>query len=150
MDREAWPAAIHGVTKSRTRMSDWTELNWTELRTMVMEKVSGNSVSFQDLLKRNQKSESFKLMRSARWWRAYTGYSKAPYSPHWCGWLQAWGAQNEPRASSCTTRRTPKTMEMMKMTQEAAWRASHWTIWDNLIIKIKKEYLTNYNINNRL
>ena len=30
MDREAWSAAIHGVTKSWTRLSDWTELNWTE------------------------------------------------------------------------------------------------------------------------
>ena len=30
MDREAWRAVIHGVTKSRTRLSDWTELNWTE------------------------------------------------------------------------------------------------------------------------
>ena len=28
MDREAWHAAIHGVTKSQTRLSDWTELNW--------------------------------------------------------------------------------------------------------------------------
>ena len=28
MDREVWHAAIHGVTKSRTRLSDWTELNW--------------------------------------------------------------------------------------------------------------------------
>ena len=28
MDREAWRAAVHGVTKSRTRLSDWTELNW--------------------------------------------------------------------------------------------------------------------------
>ena len=27
MDREAWHTAIHGVTKSRTRLSDWTELN---------------------------------------------------------------------------------------------------------------------------
>ena len=26
MDREAWRAAIHGVTKSRTRLSNWTEL----------------------------------------------------------------------------------------------------------------------------
>ena len=28
MDREAWRAAIHGVAKSRTRLSDWTELNY--------------------------------------------------------------------------------------------------------------------------
>ena len=31
MDREAWCAAIHGVAKSQTRLSDWTELNRTEL-----------------------------------------------------------------------------------------------------------------------
>ena len=29
MDREVWCAAIHVVAKSRTRLSDWTELNWT-------------------------------------------------------------------------------------------------------------------------
>ena len=28
MDREAWRAVIHGVTKSRTRLSYWTQLNW--------------------------------------------------------------------------------------------------------------------------
>ena len=27
MDRQAWHAAVHGVAKSRTRLSDWTELN---------------------------------------------------------------------------------------------------------------------------
>ena len=30
MDREAWHAVVHGVAKSRTRLSNWTELNWTE------------------------------------------------------------------------------------------------------------------------
>ena len=30
MDREAWRATIHGVAKSQTWLSDWTELNWTE------------------------------------------------------------------------------------------------------------------------
>ena len=30
LDREVWRAAAHGVAKSQTRLSDWTELNWTE------------------------------------------------------------------------------------------------------------------------
>ena len=29
MDREAWHAAVHEVSKSWTQLSDWTELNWT-------------------------------------------------------------------------------------------------------------------------
>ena len=31
MDSEAWHAVIHGVAKSPTWLSDWTELNWTIL-----------------------------------------------------------------------------------------------------------------------
>ena len=30
MDRESWRAAIQGVAKSQSRLSDWTELNWTD------------------------------------------------------------------------------------------------------------------------
>ena len=31
MDREAWHAVVHGLTKSQTQLSNWNEVNWTEL-----------------------------------------------------------------------------------------------------------------------
>ena len=41
MDREAWRAAIYGVAKSRTRLSDWTELNWMQLPVPIVSKTEG-------------------------------------------------------------------------------------------------------------
>ena len=32
IDRETWHAAVHGITRSGTQVSNWTELNWMELR----------------------------------------------------------------------------------------------------------------------
>ena len=51
MDREAWRAAIHGVAKSQTHLSDWTELNWTWFcdwvdEDGVGERTIANAVSF--------------------------------------------------------------------------------------------------------
>ena len=36
MDGEAWHAASHGVSKSRTQLSDWTELNWCWYHTVLI------------------------------------------------------------------------------------------------------------------
>ena len=44
IDREAWHAAIHGVAKSWTRLSDWTELNWNWCKTF---KVFSNNYNFK-------------------------------------------------------------------------------------------------------
>ena len=40
VDREAWHAAIHGVAKSQTWLSDWTELNWRLIHVEVWQKTT--------------------------------------------------------------------------------------------------------------
>ena len=47
MDREAWRSAIHGVAKSRTRLSDWAELNWTEYINISIKSMPGGDVSWE-------------------------------------------------------------------------------------------------------
>ena len=42
MDREAWRAAVHGVAKSWTWLSDWTELNWTKYASKFGQPSSGH------------------------------------------------------------------------------------------------------------
>ena len=36
MDREAWRAAVHGIVKSQTGPSDWTDLNWYTVFSLVL------------------------------------------------------------------------------------------------------------------
>ena len=46
MDREAWRAAIHGVTKSRTRLRDWSDLIWSECVDTVQKGTSSDFLEF--------------------------------------------------------------------------------------------------------
>ena len=57
MDREAWRAVIHGVAKSRTRLSDWTELRYTDDTTLMAE----SEVELKSLLMK-VKEESEKVV----------------------------------------------------------------------------------------
>ena len=52
MDREAWRAAIHGVTKSRTRLSNWTELNWMNITSSIWKKYQNLEVFDFPLVRR--------------------------------------------------------------------------------------------------
>ena len=45
MDRKAWRAAIHGVTKSQTGLSNWTELNWMHIHACLL--IDFKAVSLQ-------------------------------------------------------------------------------------------------------
>ena len=75
MDREAWRAAIHGVTKSWTRLSDWTELNWTKLMDL-MEKerqfkysmMNGNSVRIKHYWNTQEASSQLRIKLQLEGW----------------------------------------------------------------------------------
>ena len=43
MDREAWRAAIHGVAKSRTRLSDWSDLIWSHFISKTLQNMQSKS-----------------------------------------------------------------------------------------------------------
>ena len=50
MDREAWRAAVHGVAKSRTWLSDWTEQNWMLIALVVSDSLLSHGLKPTRLL----------------------------------------------------------------------------------------------------
>ena len=62
MDRAAWCAAIHGVTKSHTWLSNWTELNWTYIK-LTLKYLNENPLSHSP----------HSALQSDVWWRTKRG-----------------------------------------------------------------------------
>ena len=91
MDREAWRAVIHGVTKSRTRLSDWTELNWW-LQSMGSLRVGHDWVTSLSL---------FTFMHWRRKWQ--------PAPVFLPGESQGWGSLVDCRLWGCTELDTTET-----------------------------------------
>ena len=86
MDKEAWRAAIHGVAKSRTQLSDQTELNWTEglLTSLVaqmvkhlptMWKTRVQSLGWNIFWRRKWQPTPVFLPGKSHGWRSLVGYS---------------------------------------------------------------------------
>ena len=88
IDREAWHAAVHGVAKSRTWLSDWTELNriqWTVTKACFKQR--SNLITFGFFNWRIQKTcfispEFYKLMHKRKWlFQNEIGFFPQPLSP---------------------------------------------------------------------
>ena len=72
MDREAWRAVIHGVVKSRTRLSNWTEL--------IQRHMNFSKDSFRELISREQNSLCILSWKWFVWKCNHVSYVRVPFS----------------------------------------------------------------------
>ena len=84
MDREAWPAVIHGVAKSRTRLSDWSDLIWytpcKESYDQHRQHIKKQRYYFAD---KGKSSQSFGFSSSHVWMRELN-YKESWVLKNWC------------------------------------------------------------------
>ena len=75
MDREAWHAAVHGVAKNQTQLSDWTELNWLRLSHIGMTDHSFHFYPLSPVWRIEGEAENSKLLIMAWsfWWPVLRG-----------------------------------------------------------------------------
>ena len=70
MDREACHAAVHGVAKSPTRLSDWSELTWTEVRIDWFELLAVQEI-LKSLLQHHSLKHQFFSAQPSLWSNSY-------------------------------------------------------------------------------
>ena len=70
MDREAWRATIHGVAKSRTRLSNWSDLIWSEYYILGFPH-GANSKEPECQCKRYKRGRFYPWVRKISWKRAW-------------------------------------------------------------------------------
>ena len=112
MDREAWRAAIHGVAKSRTRLSDWTELNWVYMRSMCLfTTLFPHFYRFE--IFQNKKLDITKDIKGIPWWfsglglHALTGKGGDSNPDHGTKISQVvWHGQNPPKNNNNNKKNT--------------------------------------------
>ena len=76
MDREAWRAVIHGVAESRTRLSDWTELNCAFAAMTWVESLAGELRSYKLLTawpNKTKQPKEWVCSRLEKTWSFITG-----------------------------------------------------------------------------
>ena len=76
MDREAWHAAIHGVAKNRTWLSNWTELNWNQKQYYISGEITEVSTNHQGLERCRSGDFHQTLFKSSTWAVKRTGINK--------------------------------------------------------------------------
>ena len=86
MDREAWRDAVHGVTKSRTWLSDWTELNWQKLNNAICSNMDG--LEIVTVSRESLSSQSYGFS-SGHLWMWELDQKECWTLKNWCFWTVA-------------------------------------------------------------